>query len=258
MRAIISIPFFDTAKNRRSTSTIACIQRLTAQVDGRHTVVVVDNGSTELATWRWLQEPKQKARIVSVRVPNQMSVAQGVNTGWGIFEDELDSGAATAVKLDSDTVVAANDWIERILALLQEYPQVGLAGPYLRIEGPAKHKRSGGISGSDWVETDYVPGAVCARSPAYWRSCGYARNPCGRWGWQDHWDVWRCRRAGLKMVIFGADMEAHALIGSGSLSREHKRELWAPGREALMELQKEVETGKRALREPFDGWRYVR
>jgi len=250
MRAIVTVPFFDTVRNNRARATIAVFSALLEQVRPPHVIVAVDNGSEDLRAVEWLQ--KENAPIRLVTIPEPMSVAQGVNSGWVLYEDELDAGEAVAVKYDSDMIVSDDRWLQMCLEFIEQHPDYGLVGPRLRAIAPLT--KEGGATGPNYIETTFLHGAVAMRSPVMWKKVGYARNPGGRWGYQDHWDSWRCEKAGLRIAALST-VYADAIAGSSALTREHKRTLFKPGREGLERLQGEVNKGTRPLREEFDGWK---
>lgn len=245
MRAIISVTFCDTRENMRAGATILCLTRLMRQVKPPHVIAAVDNGSTDLTAWTWVQS---WPRLEGHRIEEPMSIAQGVNTGWRPYEDELMRGDAVAIKFDSDMIVTSDDWVDVLLGILEsDVGEIGLIGPYIEILGPPQGEDRNG-----WVLTPFLHGAVAARSPAAFRAIGYCKQPHGRWGWGDHWDVYRVHVAGLKCATVPTLM-TRALTGHGVFSRAEKEPMRARAREALVKMISGLYAGTISPFQPYDG-----
>lgn len=246
MRAVIAVPFFDTEENGRAGITRDTLCDLYYDLDSRHVIVPVDNGSTDLSTWEWIQTIRPFHSALRLEEPRPVACA--VNTAWHQFHDELVRGDAIAVKFDSDIEVQSHheDWIEHIIDILLRVPEIGLIGPRLIGKPPHIERPYYGI-----VETEFVYGATVARSPTCFRAIGYCRNPGDvRWGWDDHWDCFRAKMAGLKLVVdpyieTGLRCTQSALPGG---IRDAER---ARGREALVRWMAEVHAGRRGIYEEF-------
>lgn len=243
IRAVVAVPFCDTEENHRSGATLHTLRTLAKQLDERHVIIPVDNGSTDLTAWEWLGD---QPRFASIRTETPLSIAQGVNSAWRYYEDQLAQGEMVAIKHDSDTVVSEPDWLERIIEIIQREPRIGLMGPWLKLIGRPDVGNRGG-----WFEMPFLHGAISVRSPVAFRAIGYARNPHGRWGHQDHWDVFRVHKAGLICGI--VDIMAYSHIGRAVFSRAEKVDMISQSQAALSKMQAEVRAGKRDIYEPYEG-----
>jgi len=249
MIGVIAVPFFDTPENQRGETTRATLRDIYYDLDPGHTVVPVDNGSTDLSTWEWLQETF-KAFPLAVRLEKPQSVAYAVNVAWRPFENVLLSGDAVAVKCDSDwapraTAGPKRNWLARIIEVFEQPDPPGLLGPTLIGE---LDWRTGDVR-DGWEVTTYVRGTVVARSPECFRAIGYCRHPGDvRWGWQDHWDCFRARRAELEVGVL-TNCRICPRTEQNSLPEEERTRWRAEGRAAYVQWIAEVIRGERGLYE---------
>lgn len=251
MIAIVAVPFFDTEENDRSGLTIETLAYLRDTLQPRHKIVPVDNGSTDRTTYDWLVQYWPPREFLWLKEPH--SIAEGVNAAWRTFEHLLNDGRAVAVKHDSDLSIMPSDgaWIEEILAIFEEYPDVYLAG----VRGSVDQSINPEWILEDhnhWFVAPFVPGGCQARSPLAWRDIGYSRQPYGRWGWGDHWDAFRVDYLKKKC----------ALLWNYTFDHKHKGALMLELREthvrkalgAFEVMIQEVIQGTRPVREEFEPW----
>ena len=250
MIGVIAVPFFDTPENERGEITRATLRDIYYDLCPGPTVVPVDNGSTDLSTWEWLQG-SFKAFPLAMRLEEPRSVAHAVNAAWRPFHNTLLSGDAIAVKCDSDwapraTMGPKRDWLARIIEIFERPDPPGLLGPELIGEYDWRvpdGKREG------WEQTVYVRGTAVARSPECFRAIGYCRHPGDvRWGWQDHWDCFRARRAGLKVGVL-TNCKIYLRCEQSSLPEDERTRHRARGRAAYLQWMDEVNRGERGLYE---------
>ncbi|NIV28471.1 MAG: hypothetical protein GWN58_02830, partial [Anaerolineae bacterium] len=55
------------------------------------------------------------------RTEEPLSISQGVNYGWRVFEDELNAGTALACKFDSDMAVADDGWMDKLAGVVERH-----------------------------------------------------------------------------------------------------------------------------------------
>lgn len=247
MIGIIAVPFFDTPENGRGQVTREVLCSLHYDLGPRHIIIPVDNGSTDLTTWNWINDGPGMWFPQAVRQSAQ-SVAHAVNAAWRPFEGNLFRGEAIAVKCDSDwalrsTVGPGREWLEHIITIFERPDPPGLLGPTLlgELDWRTGDMREG------WAPTTYVHGTVVARSPACFRAIGYCRHP-GDVRWQDHWDCFRAMRAGFQIGVLTTS--TIYLRDCQSSLPEEKRTAWRKeGRAAYLQWQAAVRRGERGLYE---------
>lgn len=246
MRAIVAVPFLDTEENGRAPTTRTVLEALRHDLDARHTIIPVDNGSTDLSTIEWVRDTFDEW----IRFDLPRSVANGVNAAWYNHEGELLSGEAFAVKFDSDIMVCppSKNWVENIIDMMLILPGVGLIGPRILNTPLLADARYQGV-----IEVRFLLGMVSARSLECFRRIGYCRHPgYVRWGWQDHWDSFRTKEAGLNMFVV-PHVEAQELNVCSSLPKPYKDEQRAIGKRALVEWKQKVRQGERGIYERYVG-----
>ncbi|MDE3064199.1 MAG: glycosyltransferase family 2 protein [Acidobacteriota bacterium] len=96
-------------------------------------VVIVDNGSVEPATRRFLAE----TRHVVVDSPGPFNYAAVVNRGVAAATGEF------VVTLNNDVTIATDDWLEQMVGLAS-LPGIGVVGAYL--QDPAGHPQHEGVA----------------------------------------------------------------------------------------------------------------
>ena len=245
MRAIIAVPFFDTPENGRSGATRRTFATLRGQIEPPHQIVAVDNGSTDKSAYHDVSELADT--LVVLDEPH--SIAYGVNFAWHLYEDAIMRGEAVAVKHDSDLNVVQSDWLDVLLSLASEHSDLALVGPkHSRIE----YGKNWVLKDHDtWFESPFVHGGVAMRTPKGFETIGYAWQPYGRWGWQDHFDCKRIRQfTALKIgIVKGLQFEQH--IGHSALSREDKEEIRAKGNENLFAELDRIKSADRPVFQEF-------
>lgn len=99
-----------------------CVASLLRHTDPRHEILIVDNGSDE-PMQRYLDELERgEPRIAVIRNGGNLGFAAGNNVGVAAARGDH------VCLLNSDTVVTAG-WLERMLAVLEQDPAIGLVGP---------------------------------------------------------------------------------------------------------------------------------
>lgn len=250
MIAIIAVPYFDTVENNRaSTATIPTLAALRTLVPPPHVVVPVDNGSTDKTATNWARR-KGYAGTLTV-LPEPLSIAEGVNSGWHRYHDLLASGEAVAVKHDSDLILPYRGWPDAFIDILSRNPEIGMLGavvPTIDYDNKRRFKRN---DHGDWWEAGFIFGALTMRSPEAFKTIGYMRTPKGRYGWDDHYDCARIAKMGRKLGV-AADFRWAGLALNSCLDREGK-DVYG-GKAAMAELATEIKRGERPLYEPFKGY----
>jgi hypothetical protein len=244
-RAIIAVPFFDTAENERSAVTIEVLTQLLEVVPAPHVVIPVNNGSSDRAAVEFARG--EFPHFLDLAEP--LSISGGVNSAWHLFHDELQAGEAVAFKHDNDLRVTPTNWVDTILEFIDAHPDVYLVGVRNVSVDYADWPHLRGDMGS-WYETIFTYGGLQARSPACFAQIGYARQPYGRWGWGDHWDSWRVMHLGKRLAVL-KDFEFQQLVGHSSLPDADKQEHHDRARGAYLDMRAEVVLGKREIYEPW-------
>lgn len=245
MYAVIAVPFFDSPENKRTKITKKVLKALREQIKPPDIIVPVDNGSVTRSTWNWIKMSRKFPHAKSF--DNPRSTSAGVNYAWYDYHQDLMTGKAVAVKFDSDIVMADDDWLQQLKAVVS-VDGVGLAGPRnpKQIYNPGEWmiKNHGA-----WMETPFVYGAVVMRSPTAFRKIGYMRQPWGRYSWDDHWDVYRVKHVGLKVATL-AVTEWKQLSKLSCVVGEEKEENLKKGERALNQM---IQLLKLDIFSPFQG-----
>jgi hypothetical protein len=252
LRAVIVVPFYDTLENNRAKrGTIETLKHLLDTIDRSHTVIPVDNGSTDKRGTEFAR--KNFPDFLEISEP--MSISEGVNSGWRMYQDELINGEAVAIKHDNDLVVTSDEWVDALIDLFCAEPDIYLAGPRnALVEYSQDEWGLHMVDRGSYYESQFIYGGVQARSPLAFRDIGYARQPYGKWGYGDHWDTWRVKRLGKRLAVL-KDYEFEGLVGHSALERDEKNEHRILAKEAFLQLQRDVIDGKRTVYERFSGWR---
>jgi hypothetical protein len=110
--------------------TRACLDSIARHTSETHEVIVIDNGSTD-GTRDFLRDRSASdARLRCVVNETNRGFAAANNQGFAIARGNV------LVVLNNDTVVA-KDWLTRMLAVLDEFPDAGIVGPRTnRASGP--------------------------------------------------------------------------------------------------------------------------
>ena len=98
-----------------------CLQGLSAQTSREATIVVVDNSGKGLAKGVSCSLP-----IYSIANPHNVGFGEAVNQGFAACPAEL------LISLNDDAVPAP-DWLERLLAAMDENPSAGMAASSIRL-----------------------------------------------------------------------------------------------------------------------------
>jgi GT2 family glycosyltransferase len=118
-RVSIVIPFRDQPELLRN-----CLRSLRAGTYRRFEVILVDNGSTELRTRRFLARVANRPRVRIVYAPGPFNFSRLCNAGAAAAVDDH------LLFLNNDTEVLARGWLEHLLRLTAD-PRVGVAGATL-------------------------------------------------------------------------------------------------------------------------------
>ena len=129
MRANITVVTYN-----RLDLTRRCLESLLAKTRGDFLCNIVDNASSD-GTREYLQTIAAAYANVKVHFfERNMGVAVASNYGWA------DSEADYYIKLDNDIEILDGEWLERLLAFMDNNPEVGVGGyryanwPHLRDE----------------------------------------------------------------------------------------------------------------------------
>lgn len=137
--ALISIAVYDTPENGRSDLTLRTLDSLWNTVewrDGRHRLVVVDNGSTCPETRRLLDrlDPDEPVAATEgsidslppatlIRNAENRGTARAVNQGWLLARP-----GDCVVKADNDFTVEHPGWLDRLEECVARDPLLGVVG----------------------------------------------------------------------------------------------------------------------------------
>ena len=200
-------------------ATVSCLQALLAHTPGvNYEVIVADDASEDLT------------RSIGARIHNIRVVRAERNQG---FIRNCNAAAASArgrylLLLNNDTNVQP-DWLPPLLALLENEPQVAVAGPKLLFPD-GRLQEAGGIvwqDGSAWNfgfgqnpdraeynyvhDTDYVSGACLLIRRAVWEQLsGFDEDYCPAY-YEDTDLAFRVRAAGWRVVYQPASEVVHFL-----------------------------------------------
>jgi GT2 family glycosyltransferase len=118
-RVSIIVPFRDRVELLRN-----CLHSLRASTYRDYEVILVDNGSSEPRTQRYLWRLAGRRGVRVVDCPGPFNFSRLCNEGARRTEGEF------VVFLNNDTEVLSRDWLEQLLAVGQ-HPQVGAVGAML-------------------------------------------------------------------------------------------------------------------------------
>jgi GT2 family glycosyltransferase len=110
--------------------TRACLQSIERSTPEPHELILVDNGSKDGTREFFREYAETRSHVTVVANQSNRGFAAGNNQGLALAR------GGTICLLNNDTVVTPG-WLERMRAVLEREPQVGLVGPVTnRISGP--------------------------------------------------------------------------------------------------------------------------
>jgi GT2 family glycosyltransferase len=102
-----------------------CLAALVRHATARlNKLILVDDGSSDTETIRYLQQFAQEARVPTLLLQNRQRTGYTMAANRGLAE----SKAQYVILLNSDTVVTPA-WIERLIACGESDPAIGIVGP---------------------------------------------------------------------------------------------------------------------------------
>jgi len=161
----------------RLALTRVCLESLLPTLRDGMYVTVVDNGSTD-GTPEYLDVVASgNDRVSVVTLPRNMGVAIAANCGWAFRDTDY------YLKLDNDMQILAADWLERLLDVMENAPEVGMAG-YRFFD---KHEvRPVTLSSGHAFLRSSACGGGCALIPRRVHEvCGFWCEDYGRYGHED-------------------------------------------------------------------------
>lgn len=173
--------------------TRRCLTSLLQKTPPGYGLTVVDNGSSDgtPAFLLHLAETHLHMRVRLLR--RNMGVAVASNLAW---DDAAE--ADFFVKLDNDVEVCDPQWLHRLMRVLDENPQLGMAGYKLC----AKHEGAPFTlpDGTPALEVPCCNGACACIAHAVHERLGFWNEGFGRYGYEDLDYSWRARKAGYRPV----------------------------------------------------------
>ena len=95
----------------------------TPSTDIDYMITVIDNGSSD-GTKEYLKELFDAKKITTlILLKDNIGVSRGQNVGWKLFEN-----AKYYAKLDNDVVFTKNNWLNDVLNVLDNSPEIGALG----------------------------------------------------------------------------------------------------------------------------------
>lgn len=169
--------------------TKRCLGSLLGRTEGKFSVQVVDNASSD-GTWPFLQRlAREDDRIRVTRLARNMGVAVAANYGWAQRED------AFHLKLDNDVEILAGDWLARLMEYARECPRLGALGYRCLSRHAVTPVRLPG--GRPFWNFATCGGACVLIPPAVHRSLGFWNEDYGKYGFEDMEYSLRCRLLSL-------------------------------------------------------------
>jgi GT2 family glycosyltransferase len=161
----------------RLNLTELCLASLLDRTRGSFTVQVVDNRSTD-GTRDFLDRLAAKdARVRPHFLDRNMGVAVAANYGWALLD------APYYLKLDNDMLVQDPGWLEKLLHVLEENPDVGLAG--YQILGRQKTSPVSLAGGVPFRLADFCGGACVLVPRRVHERLGFWNEDYGKYGFED-------------------------------------------------------------------------
>ncbi len=173
--------------------TRLCLTSLLQKTQPGYGLTVVDNGSTD-GTQEFLQALTATHPHVRLRLLRRnMGVAVASNLAW----DDA-ANADFYVKLDNDVEVRDPQWLHRLMGMLADNPQLGMAGYQLC----AKHEGTPLTlaDGTTALEVPCCNGACACIPRAVHERLGFWNEGFGRYGYEDLEYSWRARKAGYVLA----------------------------------------------------------
>lgn len=163
-------------QNRLPLTRICLESLLPTLRDGMH-VTVVDNGSND-GTPEYLDAVASgNGRVSVAKLPRNMGVAIAANYGWACRDTDY------YLKLDNDMEILAADWLQRLLTVMENAPEVGMAG-YRFFD---KHEVRGVTlsSGHAFLQSRACGGGCALIPRRVHEICGFWCEDYGRYGYED-------------------------------------------------------------------------
>jgi len=177
---------------RRADITANCVESIRTHTRPDYNLIFIDNAS-DPETKSLLERLRSSMRNVEViRNPENLGWVKAINQGI------RSSASPTVCVMNNDTVVRTDGWLERLIAVAESEPDIGLVNPNFAVKEPRS------IGGSPFIEVDFCRGycilikrAVIDRIGAFDESYGL--------GYYDDDDYsLRAIRAGFRCVMVPA------------------------------------------------------
>ena len=157
--------------------TRLCLESLLRHTPADVCIQVVDNGSTDGCREYLLARAAQDVRLRVHALPRNMGVSVAANLGWAACDADY------YLKLDNDILIREPDWLDRLLALAERNPELGMLG----YQFCSWHHTEQRVlpSGDIFVESDCCDGA-CVLIPRHSHErFGFWNEDYGRYGFED-------------------------------------------------------------------------
>ena len=193
------------ATYNRVNLTRICLETLLATTGPRCGITVVDNASSD-GTLGYLDAITAKSgRIKVYKLARNMGVSVAVNLGLALADADYH------VKVDNDIELRKNGWLEKIIAIAEGNPEVGLAG-YQLCSWHATERITLG-SGHAFRKSDACNGGCLLIPRKTFEACGFMNEDYGKYGYEDL-DYNNRVRMGGQIIGYVDDDEAVKHLGA--------------------------------------------
>ena len=145
--------------NGLEEATRPCLESIIANTNfSSYELILIDNASID-GTAEYLKHFSEQYAHVSLQLnDNNKGYAGGNNDGMKLAQGEY------IVLLNNDTLVSAG-WLERLVAIFNEEPSVGLVGP---VTNSAGNEQCISLDGLNEDNFEKISGAYIARQQGAW------------------------------------------------------------------------------------------
>lgn len=180
--------------------TRRCLESLLATTPAGYTLTIVDNASND-GTPDYLRAfASQHSHIRLKLLSRNMGVSVASNMAW---DDAPEN--SFFIKLDNDMELLRPAWQERLLAVLSQYPDVGVVSYRLCEWHRLSSERLPLTCGGEATRTTSCCGACACISPRAHEVLGFWNEGYGRYGYEDVEYAWRAHKAGVGVAYLEAE-----------------------------------------------------
>lgn len=267
MASLICMAVHSTSENGRIKYTERTIDSLVRTVDfDTHRLIIVDNNSAPEVHLMYQLKMKQMLSKIPYIIPFKVIYNdKNIGTAEAVNQAMFHRGSGEfVIKLDDDTIIHQDGWIEQMEETITRMPEIGILGLKRKDlwEHPAHENldfRSRLImaphkTGERWIVVEQAPhiiGTCQMFNPALLDKIGYLKQP-GVYGFDDTLASLRSQIAGFKNCFLPHIEIEHIDVGGDDYCKWKQREADRSGNE-FAELRRKYQSGEIPVYyNPFD------